>query len=55
MLFRSGIHRELLGGCKTYRDLWEAQSALEHYANDAKGQSLRIISDAEEGEVSAND
>ena len=50
-----GIHRELLGSCKTYRDLWEAQSALEHYANDTKGQSLRIISDTEEGEVSAND
>ena len=50
-----GIHRELLGSCKTYRDLWEAQSALEHYANDTKGQSLRIICDAEEGEVSAND
>ncbi|WP_321974127.1 ABC transporter ATP-binding protein/permease [Paratractidigestivibacter sp.] len=50
-----GIHRELLGSCKAYRDLWAAQSTLERYANDTKGQSLRIISAAEEGEVSADE
>jgi ABC-type transport system involved in cytochrome bd biosynthesis fused ATPase/permease subunit len=47
----AGIHRELLGSCKTYRDLWEAQSDLEKWT--------KVQSDTpactNEGEVSAND
>jgi len=31
----SGTHDELLGSCKTYRDLWNTQKELEEFGMEA--------------------